>query len=82
MNWKSIVEKKNAEIYKLPQGWDAREQVAEDLECAPERVAEILRPALKSGDVEQKIFPVWDKLNKRIVRVTAYRQVQVKKNPV
>lgn len=75
MNWKAIVEKKNAETYRLPAGWDAREAVAEDLECAPERVAEILRPALKSGDVEQKVFPVWDKLNKRIVRVTAYRQM-------
>ena len=82
MNWKNVVEKKNAEIYKLPVGWDSREVVAESLECSPERVSEYLRPALKSGEVEQKVFPVWDKLNKRIVRVTAYRQVQVKKNPV
>lgn len=75
MNWKQIVEKKNAEIYKLPEGWDSREKVAEDLDCAPERVHEILRPALKAAEVEQKIFPVWDKLNKRVIRVTAYRTV-------
>lgn len=82
MNWKTVVEKKNAEIYKLPPGWDTRDKVAEDLECSPERVAEVLRPAVKSGEVEQKVFPVWDRETKRILRVTAYRQITVKKNPV
>lgn len=74
-NWKQIVEKKNAEIYRLPAGWDSREKVANALECSPERVHENLRPALKSGDVESRVFPVWDRANKRIVRITAYRQV-------
>ena len=74
MNWKSVVEKKNAEIYKLPPGWDDRDTVAIDLDCSPERVREILRPAIKAGEVEAKVFPVWDKVAKRIVSTTAYRQ--------
>ena len=74
-NWKQIVEKKNAEIYKLPAGWDSREKVAKDLECLPDRVSEILRPAIKAKEAEQNTFKVWDKELKRIVRVTAYRQM-------
>lgn len=77
--WKTVVEKKNAEIYKLPAGWDTRDEVAAELGCSPERVVENLRPAMKAGEVEQKIFPVWCKDTKRILRVTAYRQVEVKK---
>lgn len=83
MNWKSVVEKKNAEIFKLPAGWDSRDTVAEELECSPERVSEILRPAIKAKDVEQSTFPVWDKELKRVIRVTAYRQrakVEAKKS--
>jgi DNA-binding Lrp family transcriptional regulator len=75
-NWKAIVERKNAETYKLPPGWDSREAVAEKLDCSPERVAEVLRPALKDGTVERKVFPVWDKDNKRVFQVTAYREVK------
>ena len=78
-NWKAIVEKKNAEIYKLPPGWDTRDEVAIELGCSPERVIENLRPAIKAGEVEQKVFPVWDKDSKRILRVTSYRQVEPKK---
>ena len=74
--WKTIVEKKNAEIYRLPPGWECRDDVADQLECSPERVSEVLRPAIKAGDVEKKIFPVWDKGNKRVVQVTAYREVK------
>jgi hypothetical protein len=79
MNWKAVVEKKNAEIYRLPEGWDTRDKVADDLECSPERVSEILRPAIKAGEIEKKIFPVWDKASKRVLQVTAYRQQPVKK---
>jgi len=72
-NWKAIVERKSAEVYRLPEGWDSRDTVANNLVCSPERVSEILRPAIKSGEVETKSFPVWDRESKRVVRVTAYR---------
>ena len=65
----------NAKLYVLPSGWDARDKVATDLDCSPERVSEQLRPAIKARTVEVKVFPVWDKLTRRILRVTAYRQV-------
>jgi hypothetical protein len=73
-NWKAIIEKQNAETYRLPDGWDSRETIAELLDCSPERVAEHLRPGMKAGTVERKIFPVWDSHNKRVMQVTAYRQ--------
>ena len=74
-NWKSLIEKQNAETYRLPEGWDAREAIADALDCSPERVAEHLRPGMKAGTVERKVFPVWDALNKRVQQVTAYRQI-------
>lgn len=77
-NWKAIVEKKNAEVYKLPAGWDSKETVAKALECSPERVREVLRPAINARDIEVKDFPVWDRINKRVVRVTAFREVEKK----
>jgi hypothetical protein len=74
MNWKELVEKQNAKTFVLPTGWDARDKVAEQLGCAPDRVAEYLRPSLKAGAVEQGQFPVWDAMLKRVVRVVAYRK--------
>ena len=79
MNWKAHVEKKNAETYVLPEGWTARDKVAEQLECSSERVPDLLRPGLKDGTIETAQFPVWDKLTKRVVRVTAYREAPAKK---
>lgn len=76
MNWKTYVEKKNATTFVLPAGWDSREDVAEQLECSPDKVDDHLRPSLKSGDVEKSIFPIWDKVLKRLVRVVAYRETQ------
>lgn len=76
MNWKSYVEKKNAKTFVLPIGWDARDAIAEQLECSPDKVDDHLRPSLKSGDVEKAIFPVWDSVLKRMVRVVAYRETQ------
>lgn len=74
MNWKTLVEKQNAATYVLPEGWESRDEVAEQLECSPERVSEILRPAVKSGAVEVQVFRVWNAEQKRVVMVTAYRQ--------
>lgn len=74
MNWKALVEKNNAKLYVLPEGWTTREKVAEQLECSPDRVAQHLAPAIKEGTVEGKQFPIWDKLTKRVIRVTAYKE--------
>lgn len=75
MNWKSLVESSLAAANVLPEGWDSRETVATQLQCSEDRVREYLAPALKSRQVEMKVFPVWDKLTKRVVRVTAYRKL-------
>lgn len=74
MNWKSYVEKKNAKTFVLPPGWDSRDDIAEQLECSPEKVKDHLRPSLKSGEVEEGVFPVWDSALGRLVRVIAYRE--------
>ena len=77
-NWKSIVASNNAKTYVLPDGWDTREKVAEQLECSIDRVRVLMAPAIKTGSVETKVFPVWDKVTERVVRVTAYRKTEPK----
>lgn len=72
MDWKKLVEKKNAETFVLPEGWDSREVVAEQLECSPDKVDDHLRPALKSGEVMKNTFKVWDDRLKRNVMTVAY----------
>jgi hypothetical protein len=74
MNWKNLVESQNAKSYVLPEGWDAREKIAEQLECSSDRVRVLLAPGLKSGVIETAIFPVWDAITKRVIRVTAFRK--------
>ena len=74
MNWKNYVEKKNAKTFVLPDGWDSRDAVAEQLECSPEKVDDHLRPALKSGEVIKQQFTVWDDNLKRKTLVTAYQE--------
>lgn len=74
MNWRAFVEANNAKQYQLPSGWDAREKIADDLECSPDSVRKLMAAAIKAGSVETNVFPVWDKLTKRVIRVTAYRK--------
>lgn len=74
-NWKTLVEANNAKTYVLPEGWDTKEKVAEQLECSEDRVRLLLAPALKNGTVEAGTFPLWDDVTKRVVRVTAYRRI-------
>lgn len=81
MNWKSYAEKKNAETYVLPQGWDSRETIAEQLECSPDKVSDHLRPGLRAGEIQMQQFPVWDATLKRIVRVTAYAKAETRADP-
>jgi len=78
MNWKTYVEKKNAKTYVLPEGWDSRETIAEQLECSPEKVRDHLRPALQAKEVLEQRFNVWDAGLKRCVMVTAYREAAKK----
>lgn len=76
MNWKKLVENKNAKTYVLPEGWDSRDTIAEQLECSPEKVRDHLRPALKSGEVLEQQFKVWNSDLGRCVMVTAYKEAK------
>ena len=72
--WKSFVENTQAKTFVLPEGWDSRDEVAEQLGCGPDNVRKLMAPAIKAGTVETKQFPVWDKITKKVRAVTAYRQ--------
>jgi hypothetical protein len=71
MNWKHLVNKTNASAFAWPEGWDTREEVAEQLDCSPDRVREVLAPAIRAGAVEIKDFKVWE--DGRFVRKTGFR---------
>jgi hypothetical protein len=73
-NWKNILEKQNAAAYAWPKGWTSRDDVADQLECSPERVASLLAPGIRAGSVERQDFTVWDAKLKRLVRITGYRE--------
>ena len=73
MNWKTHVEQQSAKTFVLPAGWDSREKIAEQLECSPDRVRLLLAHGIKNGEIETNVFPVWDKITKRVNRVTAFR---------
>ena len=75
MDWKTLVSKQNAKTYVLPPGWQKRDDVAEELGCAPERVNENLRLCIANRTAEKKDFIVWDAQLGQKVRVTAYRMV-------
>lgn len=74
MNWKNEVNKMNAAAYGWPKGWASREEIAEQLECSPERVREVLAPGIKAGSIETKEFKVWD--GARFLRRPGYRKVE------
>jgi hypothetical protein len=74
MNLKRIVEKRNASTFQFPKGWLTKAEAAEQLDCSEERVNDILRHAIRAGDVERQEFPVWDATLGRVVRVTGYRE--------
>lgn len=76
MNWKNLVERQNAKTYVLPEGWDSRDTVATQLDCAPEKVHEHLKPCLAAHTVEKRDFVVWDTQLGQKVRITAYRQLK------
>lgn len=74
MNWKQLVEAQSRRTYVLPPGWDSRDKIAEQLECSVDNVRVLLGPAIRAKAVEVSVFPVWDEVTKKVVRVTAYRR--------
>lgn len=74
MNLKRIVSRRNAATFTFPKGWITKAQAAEQLDCSEERVNEVLKHALRAGDIERKEFPVWDAALGRLVRITGYRE--------
>lgn len=73
-NWRQTVSKLNKKNFSWPAGWDTREKIAEELECSPERVSDILAPGIRSGEIEKSAFPVWDEVLQRKVMVVGYRE--------
>ena len=71
MKWKTLINKTNASTFRWPEGWDTREKVAEQLECSPDRVREVLASAIRTGAVEVKDFKIWE--DGRFVRKTGFR---------
>lgn len=73
-NWNAILDKHNRKKYKWPVGWDSRETVAAQLDCSPDRVAELLASAISSGEVEKKSITYYDEKSKRKVTAFGYRE--------
>ena len=71
--WLKTINRINTSRFQIPAGWQTREQVAVELQCDPDRVADLLKPGLQSGDFERKDFPVWDSARRMTVRVVCYR---------
>ena len=68
-----MVAKSHATKYAWPKGWLTRDQAADDLECSPERVDEILRLPIHDGSVSRELFPVWNAKSERVVKLPGYR---------
>lgn len=80
-NWIKAVNDINHTRYTIPEGWDTRDKVAESLQCSPDKVADLLKPGIQSGDIEKQDFPVWDANRRMTVRVTCYRLAGEKREP-
>lgn len=79
-NWNKAVNEINRKRYMIPKGWDSRDVVAEQLGCPPERVGELLRAGIQSGEIERQEFPVWDEAKKTTVKILCYKLVSDKGN--
>lgn len=55
-------------------GWHKREDVAEALECHEDKVQSLLKSAISSKKIERRDITIWDKLNKELVKIVAYRE--------
>lgn len=74
-NWIKTVNDINHKRFTIPDGWETKEQVAVSLQCAPDKVVDILKPGIQSGDIEKQDFPVWDEKRRMAVKVTCFRLV-------
>lgn len=63
-----------AKTYVLPDGWDTRETIANQLACSEDNVRKLMQPAIKSGAVEFKTFSLWDANLKKVKPVACYRK--------
>jgi hypothetical protein len=82
--WQRIVKQQMVEEYEndpkyqwetyAKVGWHKREQVAEALECHEGKVQCVLRSAITSKKIERRDIPIWDRLNKELIKVVAYRE--------
>lgn len=77
-NWLKTVADINKNLYSVPEGWDTRDQVAASLQCAPDKVADLLKPGLQAGVIEKRSFPVWDDSRRMAIPVQCYRMVSSK----
>lgn len=74
MNWQKAIDRINAEKFQVPAGWDTKEKIANELQCSPDRVHDLLKTGLTSGAFESQEFAVWDPKRRMTVRVRCYRQ--------
>jgi predicted ArsR family transcriptional regulator len=81
MKWKKLVNKQNQKHFAWPAGWDTAEEIAEQLECSPERVREHLSPSIKAGEVECKQHTIWDAETGRKITKTGFRVVSANAAP-
>jgi len=72
-NWLKTVNEINRKRFTIPEGWETKDQVAENLQCDPDKVGDMLKPGLQSGDIERQEFPLWDEGRRMTVRVVCYR---------
>jgi hypothetical protein len=74
-NWKKTIDQINAERFVVPPGWDTKDQVALSLECTPDKVNDMLKPGIASGDIERKEFSVWNSARRLTEKIVCYRLV-------
>ena len=79
-NWRKTIDTINAERFTIPEGWDTREQVAISLECAPEKVLDLLKPGIASGEIERGDFSVWNMKRRQTEKVVCFRVIQQQEN--
>lgn len=82
--WKRIVKQQMVEEHEndpkylwatyAKVGWHKREEVAEALECHEDKVQTLLKSAISAKKIERREFTIWDKLNKELGKVVAYRE--------
>lgn len=80
-NWKKQVNEILSRKHVVPDGWETRDQVAEALECSPDKVHQLLKPGLDEGVFERAEFSVWNNARRMTERVTCYRQVDKEQKP-